>query len=207
MKKLVLNAFLLASFLVSSAFFFVPAAQAFYTVQETGDLLKPNQMQIATELQAITSGDDGINVIGRFDKGLDEEINLRFEVGFGTTDSTVGAYIKWVPIPDYESQPAIGFTFGAHIANYEDETEFAGRVIPFVSKQFDTDWGLVTPYAALPFAFSQYDDESQNPFFLVLGSRYKHPEFQYCDFTAELGFEISDSFTYLSLGAIFPAFE
>ena len=188
-------------------FFLLPInAQAYYTVQDTGDLLKENEQQFATELQLITTGDTGVNFIGRYDRGLDEETNLRFEAGVGTTDFAVGGYIKWVPYPDFESQPAIGFTFGAHLARFEDEMEIAGRIIPFASKQFETDIGRLTPYAALPIAFSNYNDESSNPFSLVLGSRFRHQDFNQCDFTAELGFDLSDSFNYLSVGAIFPAF-
>jgi len=192
--------------IICSLFLLPLTAQAFYTVQDTGDLLKENEQQFATELQLITTGDTGVNFIGRYDRGLDQETNLRFEAGVGTTDFAAGGYIKWVPFPDYESQPAIGFTFGAHLARYEDEMEIAGRFIPFASKQFETDMGRVTPYVALPIAFSNYNDDNTNPFSLALGSRYRHQDFDTCDFTAELGFDLSDSFNYLAVGAIFPAF-
>jgi hypothetical protein len=188
-------------------FFFTVPTFAFYTFQDTGDLLKEGQMRWATEVQFITSGDDGANIIGRLDKGYSEEVNLRFEAGVGTTDYVFGGYVKWVPFPDFDKQPAIGFQGGVHVASFEDETELALRFTPFASKEFDTDIGLLTPYAALPFAFRSYNDESDIPLFFTLGSRYRHPEFQHCDFTAELGFDVSDAFSYLSIGAIFPAFE
>lgn len=183
------------------------ASHAYYTVQESGELLKPEQMQAATEIQFITSGDEGINVIGRFDKGFDEESNLRFVAGAGTTDFFIAGYLKWVPFPDFEKQPAIGFSFGAQYGHYESDNELALRVVPFTSKKFDTDKGEFSPYAALPFAFSNYDEDSTIPFQLALGSRYRHHDFDHFDFNAELGFDINNAFAYVSLGAIFPAFE
>ena len=118
-----------------------------------------------------------------------------------------------MPIPDYEDQPAIGFTFGAQLARYkgnnatETENELGGRVIPFASKKLDSDQGEFTPYAALPFGFSNYNEKSLSPLQLVIGSRYRHPEFDKCDFSAEIGFDLHDAVTYVSFGAIFPAFE
>jgi hypothetical protein len=179
---------------------------AHYTVQDTGDLLPEDKTQAAAELQLKTSGDEGLNVIGRLDKGFDSDSNLRFLFGAGTTDFEIGAFYKWVPFPDFEKQPAIGFTFGAHMARYTGENELAARFIPLISKKFETDSGDFTPYFAIPMAFSNYNKDGFSPVQLVLGSRYKHPEFEHCDFTAELGFNLHDAFTYISVGAIFPAF-
>ncbi len=182
-------------------------AQAYYTVQETGDLLKPEQKQAAGELQFITSGDDGINFIGRFDTGFDDESNLRFEGGIGTTDFFLGAYLKWVPYPDFDKQPATGVTFGAQYGHLESENDVAVRAIPFVSKNFFSDHGSYSPYFSLPVAFSTYGEGNSLPIQAVLGSRYRHPDFEHCDFNFELGFDLNDSFSYVSLGAVFPVFE
>jgi hypothetical protein len=182
---------------------------AFYTVQESGDILKESERQFAAEVQVITDGlsnDDGANLLARFDMGFDPDSNLRFVLGGGTTDFIAGAFYKWVPFPDFENQPAIGITFGAHLARYSEENDIAGRVIPFVSKKFDTDIGALSPYVSLPFGFSSYNDETTDPFQFVLGSRYRHPEFDSCDFNLEIGFDIEDAPAYISVGAIFPAF-
>src|SRR5690606_35892384 len=117
-------------------------AFAFYTLFETGDLLPEDKMQVSAEAQFVTSGDDGTNIIGRLDKGFDDESNLRFMAGVGTTDFQFGGFLKWVPFPDFGNQPAIGFTFGAHVARFDSEgrnesadvgdgTELALRVNPF----------------------------------------------------------------------------
>jgi hypothetical protein len=184
-----------------------PSAFAFYTVQESGDLLKPKEMQAGGEIQFITSGNDGVNFIGRLDKGLTDDSNLRFIAGAGTTDVFFAAYAKWVPFPDFEKQPAIGFSAGVQYGHYESSNELGLRFIPFVSKKFDTEIGELAPYAALPLGFMNYDDEGYTPVQLTLGSRYKHPDFDSCEFNAELAFDVNDAFAYLAFGAIFPAFE
>lgn len=184
------------------------SSHAFYTVHESGDLLKPDQMQASGELQLITNHDDGVDIVGRFDKGLDDEKNLRFEAGTGTTDFFFGGYLKWVPYPDFEKQPAIGFDFGAHYAHYEKNNELSLRVIPFISKRFESSLqGDFTPYASLPLGLGTYDDKSITAVQIVIGTRYHHPDFVHCDFSAELGIKLNDAPTYFSISAIFPAFE
>jgi hypothetical protein len=192
--------------LIAATFFTAPAF-AFYTLQDTGDLLKPKENQLGAEVQFITHGDTtGVNAIGRLDKGLKDDMNLRFEFGAGTTDLVAGAYLKWVPYPDYDRQPAVGFTVGAHYAHYNSNSEVALRLIPFASKSFETDIGTVTPFAGLPFAIASYNGESTVPVQLALGSRYRNPEVKQCDFTVELDFDIHSAPNAITFGAIFPAF-
>lgn len=183
------------------------SSHAFYSVHETGDLLKPEQMQIGGELQLITNNDEGVDLVGRFDKGFDEDRNLRFEVGTGTTDFFLGGYVKWVPYPDFEKQPALGVNFGAHYAHYESNNELTLRAIPFASKKIESTDGDFTPYVSLPLGLGTYDDDSVTPLQIVFGTRYHHPDFAHCDFSAELGIELNDAPTYFSISAIFPAFE
>jgi hypothetical protein len=180
---------------------------AYYTVQDTGDLLKPNQMRFGAELEFVTHGDTGIDVNGRFDHGLTDDLNLRVELGSGTTELLAGAYLKWVPFPDYDKQPAIGLTAGAHYAHYKSANEVAFRLIPFASKTFATDYGPVTPYAGLPFAFATYDGNSFTPVQLALGVKYHFEQIKQCDFTAELDFDINQAPNSITFGAVFPAFD
>jgi len=195
------------------ALFFSQYALAFNSLQETGDLLKESEKQLLPELQFVTSGNTGVNLIGRFDMGYDADSNLRFLVGTGATDVELGAYYKWVPYPDYDKQPAVGFSFGFEYARYKKENiatpknDIGIRAAPFVSKKFETEKGLFTPYGSLSLGFNSYDSDRYTPVQLILGSRYKHPEFDTCDFSAELGFNLSDADAYFSVAAIFPAFE
>ena len=104
---------------------------AYYTLQDTGELLKPNQMRFSGDLEFVTHGPTGVDVDGRFDHGLTDELNLRAEIGTGATNVLAGAYLKWVPFPDYDKQPAIGVSVGGQYAHYSGANETTFRVIPF----------------------------------------------------------------------------
>lgn len=198
-----------ASFLFAATLLGGLSAQAFYTFQETGDLLAPDRYAVGTELQFRTSNGSGVNILGRVDGGFSDEWNYRGFIGLGDTDFQAGGHMKWVPFPDYENQPAIGFTFGGHIASYAHDnrgsnTEFAIRTMPFVSKSYEAELGQFTPYAALPLGLRTYDEETDATVQMVLGSRFIHPEMLGAHYFAEIGFNLDNVFAYISLGASFP---
>lgn len=189
-------------FLASVAIlFFTPQAWAFYSVMDTGDLLDPGHYRVGAETQFITNEDSGVNLVSRFDMGLNEDSNLRAELGFGTTDLHLGAFYKWIPIPDYEQQPAIGFSSGVVFAQYSGHTELSLRFHPIVSKGFEVEFGKITPYASLPFGLRSYDDDTDVPVQLALGSDLYFSQLDLWHFKAEIGFDLSEAFTYISFGA------
>jgi hypothetical protein len=202
----------LATLIAVAGLFLHPTpGHTFYSVHETGELLKPEEIQLGGEVQFVTNRDEGVNLIGRADKGFRDDMQFRLFAGSGTTDAQLGALLKWVPFPDTETQPAVGFDFGFHWAHYDSNNELALRAIPFVSKKFVTETaGDFSPFAALPLALRNYDDDqggddAEFPVGLVLGSRYHHKDFEFCDFSAELGFNLAKSPAYFSVNLIFPA--
>ena len=195
MKKLI--SFLLLILIPQSGF-------AYYTFQDTGDLLAPGEYAPGVELQFRTTNGSGNNIIGRWDGGWKDDLNWRGFVGLGKVDFQAGGLVKWVPIPDHDKQPAIGISFGGLIATYESDTELAARFNPFVSKTIEVDFGQLTPYTALPIGFRTYDDESNSTVQWTLGSRFIHPDMPGSHFFAEIGLDLDDAFTYLSVGATFP---
>jgi hypothetical protein len=186
--------------------FYSSFSSAFYSVQDNGELLKPEEMQFLTEVQIITQRASGVNLVGRIDRGLNEESSARLTVGAGETDFHIGASYKWVPYPDLATQPAIGFIFGAIYARYEEENELSLRATALVSKAYESDIGPFTPFIALPIGIRNYAEETDFPINLAVGTRYSHPDFETCEFTAELGLNLNESFGYVSVGAVFPAF-
>jgi hypothetical protein len=180
-------------------------ANAYYTVQDTGELIPEGYYAAGAELQFMTSPDSGANFIGRFDGAFDNEINYRGYVGFGERDFQIGGNLKWVPFPDVDKQPAIGFVVGPLIAAYDSHTELAVRAYPLISKKIKTEnKGDFVPYGALPVLFRTYNDDSDSGMQLVIGSKYIHPDYQGVHAYAELGFKIDDSVAYVSVGATFP---
>lgn len=180
------------------------SSYAHYSFQDTGDLLAKDRYAIGTELQFVTSGDDGANLLGKFDGGFTDDLNYRLIVGVGNTDLQLSALVKWVPVPDYDKQPAFGITSGVLYARFAGENELSLRATPFVSKKFEVEFGTLTPYAALPVAIRTYDSDTDVLVQFALGSKYSHPDVIGTEFTAEIGFDIDKAFNYFSIGAIFP---
>ncbi len=193
------------------ALFISSPAFAYYTVQDTGNLVKPNQEAIGTSLQWITQGPTlGVNLLGHLDVGFNDSSNFRFEAGGGATDAVLGAYYKWVPFPDYEQQPAVGFIFGAQYAHYHGASEVAARIVPLASKKFaittDSVSGTVTPFVALPIGLSSYRSTTGVPVQIAFGAKYHDDQFKVCDFMAELDFDVNQAPNSIVIGAQFPAF-
>lgn len=185
------------------------SSQAYYTFQDSGDMLEPNRYALGTELQMVTSNDSGVNLVGKFDGGLTDELNYRAVLGFGEVSFQMQGLLKWVPIPDIDNQPAIGITTGLLYAKYDTDdsstaNEFSIRFIPFLSKKFDSAVGPFTPYVAAPMAIRTYDSDSDVPLSLAIGSKYESVDLKGVEFTAEIGFDIDKAFNYISLGALFP---
>lgn len=181
--------------------FIAPQSWAFYSTMDTGEVLEQGKYQIGAETQFITNNDSGANLIGRFDGGISEEAGFRGEVGFGTTDLHLGGFFKWVPIPDYQDQPAIGITSGLVFAEYSGHSELSVRFHPIVSKGFTTEFGKITPYGSIPFGLRSYDNDTDVPVQLTGGSELHFNEIPLWRFKAEVGFDLNDAFTYISLGA------
>lgn len=180
---------------------FSQSASAYYSVLETGQILEEGEYKAAVEMQAITDGPEGANFIGRFDTWLSEELNSQFLIGAGEVDFQLGGFVKWVPFPDIDQQPAIGIKLGGLFARFGDQSELSLRLSPFASKKFDSEIGMLTPYAALPFGIRTIDGETDTPIQLAFGTEWKPLAFDHISFIAEAGFDIDDAFTYISLAA------
>jgi hypothetical protein len=188
--------------LIGSLFLWSVPSLAYYTTMDTGRLLKQGEFKLGAEAQFITEGDDGVNLAGRFDGPIDDELGWRAQVGFGTTDVFLAGFVKWVPIPDTENQPAIGVNLGVLYANYESVSELSLRAHPFISKEFHKmDIGQITPYAALPIGIRTVDGDSDVPFQIAIGADFRPDGLEKINFIAEIGFDINDAFPYFAFGA------
>ena len=174
---------------------------AYYTTMDSGQMLGQGNYKLGAETQFITEGDDGVNVAARFDGPINDELNWKSLVGFGTTDVFVAGFIKWVPFPDTDTQPAIGLTGGVLYANFEDISELSLRLHPFVSKRFELEFGDLSPYLALPIGLRTADGDTDVPFQASLGAEFRPDGLEKINFVAEIGFDLNDAFPYFAFGA------
>lgn len=191
---------------IIAALFFGGTANAYYSVMDTGEIMAPGRYKLTPELQFITDYGNA-NAGANFDIGLNDESGLRAQVGAGDTDFYLGGFYKYMPYPDVDNQPAIGFNAGVVYARDEDASDFTVRFEPIVSKKFEGDWGSVTPYGSIPIGFqhrsaAQYVDDHNNITIQVAaGAQVDVKQIPDWGFLAEVGIDLNKTFNYLSFGA------
>lgn len=191
--------------------FLSQTGHAYFSTMETAEVPAPGTYQLGVEPQIafnnIGKGDTGINLISFFDAPMSDSSSLRVLLGTGVTDFQTGFFYKWIPIPDIDNQPAIGFKVGALYARVDDTTQLSARLHPIISKKYDSDFGLITPYVSLPIGISNVEKKSYTPMTLALGSEYKPQSMKFVWFMAEVGVDIKDAFNYISGAVIFSIDE
>lgn len=192
-----------AKYLVLSVFLSSPAF-AYLSVTESAEVMKSGTYALGIEPQFLTSDGGGTNINAFVDAGFRDDLSGRISVGGGETDFNAFASAKWVPFPDYDNQPAMGVRFGAGFARDEELNILQIQMAPMVSKKIDTVYGLATPYLAIPFTYlnTKHDNTVASNF--VIGSEFNYFELPTLKVGAELGLELNDSYSYISLYISFP---
>jgi len=179
-----------------------PSAFAYYSVWDTGEVLKEGHYETSLEGQFITAEGSGMNVTGRFDFPIQDDSSGRVMLGAGAIDFHAGAFYKFIPYPDTEKQPAIGAIFGAIYARNEGENFLTLRIAPLVSKVFQLNFGEMVPYASLPIGLTSRKGGTDVPINFAIGTDVKTDHFKHWRWRTEVGFNIDDSYSYVSIGAI-----
>ncbi len=179
-------------------------ALSYSGTMDTGDILPSGKYRVMLGPQFVLSGEnDGVNVAARFDAGVSQSSNLRGVIGSGKTSFFSSLLYKWVPIPDFENQPAVGvmggFTFFHQKWDKKEQDAMEIKIHPIVSKQFETNVGVFTPYASLPVGITFVKGTSYHPLQLVGGTEFKTFNWQNISFFAELGLKINDAYSYVEL--------
>lgn len=180
------------------------SSQAFLSVMNTGDILKPNVQRLTVEAQGVASDERGFNFVGYFDSAIDESSEIRAVLGSGVTDFQAGGYYKLIPYPDVDSQPAIGFVAGFIYAREDGLSLLNARFCPLVSKHLKYEIGEFNAYSSLSLGMTTVDGEGLTPIQLVVGTEFKHVDNAEFTWMGEIGLELKDAFTYVSVGLVFP---
>lgn len=189
-----------------AAIVMAPKASAYYSVLDNNEILSKGNYKITTNAQFITEGGGGANVAARFDMGLDEEFGVRGIFGVGQTDFFAGGMVRWVPIPDIDNQPAVGFNAGVLYGKDEDVRDLTVRIEPIASKKFNVSETIFTPYVSLPlgvrFQDTDVEDDTNVTWQLVVGSQLQIPDLQKIHFIGEIGLDLTKAPTYVNIGAL-----
>lgn len=135
------------------SFFLLSATRAFAFLElnETAELI-PNdgRYRVGFFPQLYLDNGGGTNFGAFLDMHVNEEMNSRFTVGGGATDFWASGSLKWVPYPDYQDQPALGFRGSFTYAYDSNRSSYNTQITPIVSKLIETRFGKVNPFAGLP---------------------------------------------------------
>lgn len=180
-------------------------AFAYYSVMDTGEVMSSGRYKLTPEIQFITQG-GGANVGTNFDIGINEEIGLRAQVGAGDTDFYFGGFFKFMPFPDTDSQPAIGFNAGLVYARDEGSNNFTIRFEPLISKRWGTEFGAIVPYASVPLGIQhrsadKYANDHNNlTAQIAVGTQVDLKTLPDVGLMAEVGFDLNHTASYVSFG-------
>ena len=185
------------------ALFTTQSASAFFSVMDTGDILDKGQYRAIFEPQFVFTKSTGANIGARLDSYLTDSTNVRGVICFGSSiDFYTGAFLKWSPIPDVDKQPAIAGEFGIVYARYGGEPEVSLRFSPIVSKKFETSAGYFTPYGSIPLALETRKGKAIGTAHIAGGTQYQTLNWRHVQFMGELGLDLKDSYSYITLGVL-----
>jgi hypothetical protein len=170
---------------------------AYFTIGESGDLPKAGQYRIGAEPQFVFD-DSGFNFSGFVDAPFRNDSSFRAIMGIGDTSFEAAISYKWIPIPDYGDQPAIGGKVEASYARKSGGNWDAIRIMPIISKDFDTVYGPITPYGSVALGLNGTPGANITTLQLVGGSEYRPPDYPRWMYSAELGLNLNNAFTYIS---------
>ncbi len=179
-------------------------AQPCYSYQSlmtSGDLIQPETFQVLGYLESIFDELDGMNINARGVYGINDEMQADLEIGMGELNIMLGAFLKWVPIPDYDKQPAIGVRAGLSYIDHDLYSQTSISAMPFVSKGYNAEYGRFVPYVGFPLAINSNKIDTYFSSRIVFGTEWTHPEEKQIHVVAELGFELSKSFNSFNIGA------
>ncbi len=138
------------------------------------------------------------------DNGIGESLSARVAMGGGSVDFNAFASVKWIPFPDFENQPAMGLRVGGGLARDESKNLLHAQVAPLVSKKISTQYGMATPYLAVPFTVINTQGDNTVGTNLTIGSELKYEKWTMGTLGAEYSLDLNKSFSYISIFAAFP---
>jgi len=184
--------------MLTSLTFLSTPAWALYTTGESGEVIPEGSYALGVEPQIVVTSPSGLNLSVLGDYPLTKDSSLRAHIGSGQTTFDLGASYKWIPIPDYNNQPAFGVKVEADTNSANGITANAIRVHPLISKKLDRAEGLFTPYAALPISLVSATGSSYTGLQVVGGSEFQNQSLPKWKFAAELGLNLTNSVSYIS---------
>ena len=167
---------------LSLVFLYPNKGLAYFNLMDTGELRQGQNTRALVGSQMIFNGElEGLNFNGRYSldsSGLISHSEFQFEAAAGSVDYQLGAFLKWIPFPDTDNQPAVGVRTGFHFAKVLDYSTYGLNITPLVSKHINSDMGKITPYLGLPVGILQNTLGTDTNFQVAVGVEWSPEEWE-----------------------------
>lgn len=183
-----------------------PAAAGLGTsIMQTAPVIAPETYEIKLQNDIIFSDGGGVTISPHLRTGLVEHF-LDLDVFFGTGKRgfQVGGLVKYNLLPDLQEQMGLSFLGGL---SYIKDEGLSYGLLSFgilTSKELQTDFGTIAPYAALQPEVLFRSDLGTFAIGLAAGAFWKVTDTSPWSFYSEFGISLKDSLFYLGLGVSHP---
>ena len=176
-----------------------------HSTLETGEIAERIRANISTQW-LINGGYEGVGVMGNVEVPFSESSSWKVGLGKGSDiNLQADGSWKWVPIPDYERQPAVGLISGVTYIhcpcpNSGADSTFGLYVHPILSKKIEADFGTFNTYTGPLLGFMFGDNNTQYPVRFTLGSELMIDSMKNLGFILEGSLNLSNSTNSVALG-------
>lgn len=192
---------LLTAFLI----IYLPGAYgAYLSLGESGELIPAGTYQVGAAPQLVTNDDGGFNISAFLDAAWTDSLSSRFLLGAGEIDFFVSGSAKYIPFPDVARQPAMGIKLSLWYAREGSSNINTIQLAPLISKKYQTEYGLIVPYAAYGISNYTVSGHSKTGDQFFIGSDWKSPDLENVNFTGEIAWSLKDSTSSISVFASLP---
>lgn len=204
MKKQKLIKILKVSIVFLTALILSRTSMAYLSIGETAEVLPEGYYKFGLQPQLVVSDGGGFNMGAYIDANLQNGIDGRLEIGGGETEFWTAGTVKWVPIPDVDRQPAVGFRGGLSFARDGGSDATHLLLAPIISKKADTRYGEMVPFIALPLSVPVINTKKSSATGVQLAVGAEWFQNKDVNYGIELDLNLSKSFSAVSAFISFP---
>ena len=167
-------------------------------------LVNPGQFAIGFEPGFVMTGGAAMDINLKYTHGISESNNLTGIVGTGggARQFRIGGSFSFDLFPDLVNQPGFGIAIQSLFVQLAGMTgSLETTAIPYVHKSFNTIYGVVEPFLAVPMGLVLFDGFYRNLSTVVVGSLFEYNEHIRSVF--EFGVTLNHTQTYLSGGIVY----
>lgn len=135
-----------------------------------------------------------------------DDVGVGLGFGAGQAGFHVGGQGVWYIAPDLETQPAFALVGGAYFSRFDQSDYFLVKFTPMVSKQINTSWALVTPYAGVTLSpiFRMASSQTLVGMKLSAGAETRLHNWKGIRLWAEMGVGVLNAVSEIVFGLSYP---